>query len=161
MKKISDIGLNKIKEFEGLRLKPYFCQGHRLTIGYGHTGADVNPGDTITEYWAEHLLKADLFEIEKQVAKLGDWNQPQFDALVSFAYNMGFYKLKTSTLLKTILEGGSMRAIKKEFKRWVYAGGKIQPGLVKRREWEARRFFEPDEMEPMKVRDWSDFHKTE
>ena len=71
MKKISDIGLNKIKEFEGLRLKPYFCQGHRLTIGYGHTGADVNPGDTITEFWAEHLLKADLFEIEKQVAKLG------------------------------------------------------------------------------------------
>ena len=161
MKKISDIGLNKIKEFEGLRLKPYFCQGHRLTIGYGHTGADVNPGDTITEFWAEHLLKADLFEIEKQVAKLGDWNQPQFDALVSFAYNMGLYKLKTSTLLKTILEGGSMRAIKKEFKRWVYAGGQKLRGLEQRREWEARRFFDPDEMEPMKRRDWSDFHKTE
>ena len=89
----------------------------------------------------------------------GTWNQPQFDALVSFAFNLGFYKLKTSTLMKTILEGGSMRAIKKEFKRWVYAGGKKLKGLERRREWEARRFFEPDEMEPMKVRDWSGFHK--
>ena len=160
MKKISDIGLNKIKEFEGLRLRPYFCQGHQLTIGYGHTGPDVNPGDVITEYWAEHLLKADLYDIEKQVATLGDWNQPQFDSLVSFAFNLGFYKLKTSTLMKTIKEGGSMHAIKKEFKRWVYAGGEVQPGLVKRREWEAKRFFEADEMEPMKVRDWSDFHKN-
>ena len=117
-------------------------------------------GDVISEYWAEMFLKADLYDVEKQVDSLGlELNQPQFDALVSFAFNLGFYKLKTSTLLKTILEGGSVRAIKKEFKRWVYAGGKVQPGLVKRREWEAKRFFEPDEMEPMKVRDWSDFHK--
>ena len=106
------------------------------------------------------MLKADLYDLEKQVESLGEWNQPQFDALVSFAYNLGFYKLKTSTLLKTIKEGGNMRAIKQEFKKWIYAGGKVQPGLVKRREWEAKRFFEPDEMEPMKVRDWSDFHKT-
>ena len=117
-------------------------------------------GDVISEYWAEMFLKADLYDVEKQVDSLGlKLNQPQFDSLVSFAFNLGFYKLKTSTLLKTILEGGSVRAIKKEFKRWVYAGGKVQPGLVKRREWEAKRFFEPDEMEPMKVRDWSDFHK--
>ena len=53
-----------------------------------------------------------------------------------------------------------MRAIKKEFMRWVYAGGKKQPGLERRRAWEAKRFFEEDLMEPMKVRDWSDFHKT-
>ncbi len=160
MKKISDIGFNKLKEFEGFRGTAYYCPGGKLTIGFGHTGMDVHPGDVISEYWAEHLLKADLYDLEKQVESLGDWNQPQFDALVSFAYNLGFYKLKTSTLMKTIKEGGNMRAIKQEFKKWVYAGGKIQPGLVKRRDWEAKRFFEPDEMEPMRVRDWSDFHKT-
>ena len=91
--------------------------------------------------------------------KLGNWNQPQFDALVSFAYNLGFYKLKTSTLLNTIKTGGSMRAIKQEFMKWVYAGGKRLKGLERRRAWEAKRFFEADEMEPMKVRDWSGFHE--
>ena len=161
MKKVSDICLKKIKEFEGFRGTAYYCPGGKLTYGYGHCGPDVRPGDVITEYWAEHLLKADLYDIEKQVDSLGlELNQPQFDALVSFAYNIGFYKLKTSTLMKTIKEGGSMHAIKKEFKRWVYAGGKVQPGLVKRREWEADRFFAPDELEAMKRRDWSDFHKT-
>ena len=158
MKKVSDICLAKIKEFEGLRKEAYLDAAGVPTIGYGHTHG-VRMGDVISEYWAEHLLKADLYDLEKQVESLGDWNQPQFDALVSFAYNLGFYKLKTSTLMKTIKEGGNMRAIKQEFKKWIYAGGKIQPGLVKRRDWEAKRFFEPDEMEPMKVRDWSDFHK--
>ena len=161
MMKVSDICLKKLKEFEGLRTRSYYCPGGKLTIGYGHTGPDVRPGDVITEYWAEHLLKSDLYDIEKQVDSLGHWNQPQFDALVSFAYNLGFWKLKTSTLLKTIQNGGNMRAIKQEFNKWVWAGGKVQPGLVKRMAWEAKRFFEADEMEPMKVRDWSDFHKSQ
>ena len=152
--------IKKLKEFEGLRTRSYYCPGGKLTIGYGHTGTDVRPGDVITEYWAEHLLKSDLYDIERQVNSLGHFNQPQFDALVSFAFNVGFWKLKTSTLLKTIKNGGSMRAIKKEFNKWIYAGGKPQAGLVKRRAWEAKRFFEADEMEPMKVRDWSGFHKT-
>ena len=160
MKRISDIGLKKLKEFEGLRKEAYYDAAGVPTIGYGHTHG-VRMGDVISEYWAEMFLKADLYDVEKQVDSLGlDLNQPQFDALVSFAFNLGFYKLKTSTLLKTIKEGGSMRAIKKEFKRWVYAGGQKLKGLERRREWEARRFFEPDEMEPMKRRDWSDFHKT-
>ena len=158
MKKVSDICLAKIKEFEGLRKEAYYDAAGVPTIGYGHTQG-VRMGDVISEYWADMFLKADLFDIENQVNSLGEFNQPQFDALVSFAFNLGFYKLKTSTLLKTIKEGGSMRAIKKEFKRWVYAGGKKLKGLERRREWEAKRFFEPDEMEPMKVRDWSDFHK--
>ena len=159
MKRISDIGLKKLKEFEGLRKEAYYDAAGIPTIGYGHTKG-VRMGDVISEYWAEMFLKADLYDVEKQVDSLGlELNQPQFDALVSFAFNLGFYKLKTSTLLKTIREGGSMRAIKKEFKKWIYAGGKIQLGLVKRRDWEAKRFFEPDEMEPMKRRDWSDFHK--
>ena len=161
MKKVSDICLKKLKEFEGLRVTPYNCPGGKLTIGYGHTGPDVRPGDVINEYWADHLLKADLYDIEKQVDSLGDWNQPQFDALVSFAFNLGFYKLKTSTLMKKIQEGANMRAIKQEFNKWVWAGGKKLKGLERRRAWEAKRFFEPDEMEPMKVRDWSDFHKAQ
>ena len=158
--RVSDICFGKLKEFEGLRTEAYYDAAGVLTIGYGHTGHDVRPGDVISKYWAEHLLKADLYDTEKAVESLGvAKTQPQFDALVSFAFNLGFYKLKTSSLMKVIRNGGSMHAIRKEFKRWVYAGGKVQPGLVKRREWEAKRFFEPDEMEPMKRRDWSDFHK--
>ena len=157
--RISDICLDKIKEFEGLRTKAYYDAAGVLTIGYGHTGPDVRPGDVITEYWAEHLLKSDLYDVEKQVETLGRWNQPQFDALVSFAYNLGFWKLKTSTLLKTIQNGGNMRAIKQEFNKWVWAGGQRLKGLERHRAWEAKRFFEADEMEPMKRREWSDFHK--
>ena len=153
------ICLGELKGLEGLRTKAYYCPGGKLTIGYGHTGHDVRPGDVIAEYWAEHLLKSDLYDVEKQVDSLGHWNQPQFDALVSFAFNIGFWKLKTSELLKTIQTGGNMRAIKKEFMRWVWAGGKKQKGLERRRAWEAKRFFEADELEPMKVRDWSDFHQ--
>ena len=156
--RVSDIGLKKLKEFEGLRTKAYLDAAGVPTIGYGHT-AGVRMGDVISEYWADMFLKADLYDIEKQVDSLGHWNQPQFDALVSFAFNLGFYKLKTSALLKKIREGGSMRAIKQEFNKWVYAGGKRLKGLERRRAWEAKRFFEADEMEPMKVRDWSDFHK--
>ena len=66
----------------------------------------------------------------------------QFDALVSFVFNLGIDRLKTSTLLKVIREGGSKNAIKREFKRWVHAGGKQLKGLERRREWEAKRFFE-------------------
>ena len=159
MKRISDIGLKKLKEFEGLRKEAYLDAAGVPTIGYGHTQG-VRMGDVISEYWAEMFLKADLYDVEKLVNSLGDWNQPQFDALVSFAFNMGFYKLKTSSLMKTIKNGGSMRAIKQEFMRWVWAGGQRLKGLERRRAWEAKRFFEADEMEAMKRRDWSDFHKV-
>ena len=157
--RVSKICLGKLKEFEGLRKEAYYDAAGVPTIGYGHTRG-VRMGDVISEYWAEMFLKADLYDVEKQVNSLGDWNQPQFDALVSFAFNMGFYKLKTSTLLKTIKNGGSMRAIKQEFMRWVWAGGQRLKGLERRRAWEAKRFFEADEMEAMKRRDWSDFHKV-
>ena len=158
--RVSEICFGKLKEFEGLRTEAYYDAAGVLTIGYGHTGHDVRPGDVITKYWAEHLLKADLYDVEKAVDSLGHFNQPQFDALVSFAFNLGFYKLKTSSLLKMIRNGASMHAIKREFKRWVYAGGKRLKGLERRREWEARRFFDYDELEAMKRRDWSDFHHS-
>ena len=141
--KSSEILLAKIKEFEGLRLEAYLDSAGVPTIGYGHTGDDVIMGDRISEYWANHLLKADLYDVELAVDLLGvAKTQGQFDALVSFAYNLGIGRLQRSTLLKVIREGGSKRAITNEFKRWVYADGKRLPGLVKRREWEAKRFLE-------------------
>lgn len=158
--RISDICFEKLKEFEGLRTKTYYDAAGVPTIGYGHTGPDVRLGDVITQYWAEHLLRADIFDTEKAVDALDvAVTQGQFDALVSFAFNLGIGKLKSSTLLKTIKAGGNRNAIRREFKKWVYAGGKLLPGLVKRRDWEADRFFAYDELEAMKRRDWSDFHR--
>ena len=139
----SEICIKKLKAFEGLRTEAYYDPAGVLTIGYGHTGPDVSPGDVISEYWAEHQLRADLYETEKAVDELDvAKTQGQFDALVSFAYNLGINRLRTSSLLKTIREGGNMRAIKREFKKWVHAGNKTLRGLETRRAWEAERFFE-------------------
>ena len=63
--RISDICFEKLKEFEGLRTKTYYDAAGVPTIGYGHTGPDVRLGDVITQYWAEHLLRADIFDTEK------------------------------------------------------------------------------------------------
>ena len=129
-------------EMEGLRLEAYEDAAGVPTIGYGHT-KNVRMGDKISEYWAKEMLREDIEEAEWQVKELGvPKTEGQLDALVSFVFNLGIERLKTSTLLKVIRNGGSMQQIKKEFKRWVYAGGKQLPGLVKRREWEAKRFFE-------------------
>ena len=140
--KTSEKLLSMLMVFEGLRLTAYEDAAGVLTIGYGHTKG-VRRGDTISDYYAKELLKQDVAEFEEKVKKLGvARTEGQLDALVSFVFNLGIGNLKSSTLLKTIQGGGSMSAIKREFKRWVYAGGKQLPGLVKRREWEARRFFE-------------------
>ena len=133
----------KLKEFEGLRLEAYQDAAGVWTIGYGHTGRDVKRGDRISEYWATDLLKRDVEKVAEAVRTLNvARTEGQLDALVSFAFNLGIGKLKSSTLLKVIREGGSKAAVKREFKRWVYAGGKKLRGLELRREWEARRFFE-------------------
>jgi lysozyme len=139
----SEILIEKLKAFEGLRREAYRDAAGVLTIGYGHTGKDVRDGDRITPYWAEQLLLLDLKTFEMAVRRLKvTRTQGQFDALVSLAFNIGVGRLNRSTLLKTIRSGGSKALIQREFKRWVYGGGKRLPGLVKRREWEARRFFE-------------------
>ena len=139
----SEILIEKLKEFEGLRREAYRDAAGVLTIGYGHTGKDVREGDRITPYWAEQLLLLDLKTFEMAVRRLKvARTQGQFDALVSLAFNIGVGRLTRSALLKVIREGGTKTQITREFKRWVYGGGKRLPGLVKRREWEARRFFE-------------------
>ena len=130
-------------EMEGLRLTAYRDAAGVLTIGYGHTGKDVRVGDRISAYWAKEMLEKDVAEAEKAVKELHVARTPgQLDALVSFAFNLGIGRLKGSTLLKVIRKGGTRNQIKKEFKRWVYAGGRRLRGLELRREWEARRFFE-------------------
>ena len=135
--------IQKIKEFEGLRLEAYRDAAGVLTIGYGHTGPDISPGDKISRYWADELLRDDLERFEAEVRRLKvARTQGQFDALLSFAFNLGIDRLKTSTLLKLIRGGASRAAIRREFQRWVYAGGKKLGGLERRRKWEAKRFFE-------------------
>jgi len=138
----TEILLQKVMEMEGCRLEAYQDAAGVPTIGYGHT-KNVRMGDRISEYWAKEMLREDIEEAEWLVKELGvAKTEGQLDALVSFVFNLGIGRLKRSTLLKTIREGGSKAQITKEFKRWVYADGKLLPGLVKRREWEAKRFFE-------------------
>lgn len=139
----SDTLISKLKEFEGLRLVAYKpTKAERWwTIGYGHSAGDVKEEMIITEEEAEELLRRDLFFVEKFVNGIPKIKtQGQFDALVSFTYNVGVGKLKSSTLLKKIMDDASTAEIQSEFMRWVYSGGKQLGGLVKRRMWEAERW---------------------
>ena len=140
--KTTDNLIEKLMEMEGCRLEAYEDAAGVPTIGYGHTKG-VRMGDKISAYWAKELLREDIEEVEWQVKELKvARTEGQLDALVSFAFNVGIGRLMRSALLKAIRNGGSKAAITREFKRWVFAGGKKMPGLVKRREWEAKRFFE-------------------
>ncbi len=134
--------LTQLMAFEGLRLQAYVDVTGVPTIGYGHT-YNVRMGDRISAWYARDLLKEDIAYFEEKVKELNvARTEGQLDALVSFTFNLGMNRLVQSTLLKVIREGGSKSQIKHEFKRWVYADGKKQRGLEKRREWEAKRFFE-------------------
>ena len=138
----TEILLQKIMEMEGCRLEAYEDAAGVPTIGYGHTKG-VRMGDRITQYWAKEMLREDIEEAEWQVKELGvAKTEGQLDALVSFAFNLGIGRLKGSTLLQLIRDGGSKAQITREFKKWVFAGGKKLKGLERRREWEAKRFFE-------------------
>ena len=93
---------NKIKKFEGLRLKAYVCAAGVCTIGYGHT-TGVKPGDVITEARADAFFESDIRAVENQVNALPlNLGQYQFDAVVSFCFNVGIGKFKQSTLYKKI-----------------------------------------------------------
>lgn len=140
--KTTEILLKKLMELEGLRLEAYEDAAGVVTIGYGHT-KDVEMGDKISPWWAKELLVCDIEEVEEHVKALGiARTEAQLDALVSFAFNLGINRLKNSTLLRFIKEQRNMREIKREWNRWVYAGGQRLKGLERRRAWEAKRFFE-------------------
>lgn len=136
--------INAIKGFEGFRSRAYRCPAGVWTVGYGHTKG-VKAGTVVTEHQAEVLLREDLAQFERAVNALGvACTQGQFDALVDFAYNCGTANLLSSTLLKRIKTGGTEAQIRYEFSRWNKAGGKVLPGLTKRRLWEANRYYEKD-----------------
>jgi len=146
--KLSQKGLELIKQFEGLSLTPYVCSGGINTIGYGNTyytnGKKVTLQDQpITKQQAEELLKHSLSTYEKAVDSFcrDDISQSQFDALVSFAYNLGTGALQKSTLIKKVNANPKDVTIADEFLKWNKAAGRVLAGLTKRRQAEANLYF--------------------
>lgn len=140
---ISQNGVNLIKRYEGLRLKAYkpVSTEKYWTIGYGHYGSDVAENMVITEARAEELLRNDLKKFENYVNNYVkvELTQNMYDSLVSFTYNCGGGSLKSSTLLK-LLNKGDYNGAAGEFEKWTKGGGKVLPGLVKRRKEEKELF---------------------
>ena len=146
--KISQKGLDLIKKFEGFSAKPYLCPAGVPTIGYGATyytnGTKVTMSDEpISEEWAEQLLSNMVHTYEKGVISLviPKITQNQFDALVSFAYNVGVTNFRKSTLLRLINKDPNNPEIATQFMKWVRGGGKVINGLIKRRQIESKLYF--------------------
>ena len=141
--KTSRHGICLVKEFEGFRDKPYRDSAGVVTIGYGHTRtANTYRSDQhITYRQAEKLLKEDLLDAEVAVKRYVKvpLNQNQFDALVSWTFNLGAGSLKRSTMLK-FLNWGLYWIVPSQMKRWNKAGGVKLKGLVRRRRREANLF---------------------
>lgn len=140
-------GLNLIKQFEGLLLKPYKCPAGIPTIGYGATyypsGLKVTMQDkAITEGQASTMLMNMLKTYERAVDSFcrDDINQNQFDALCAFAYNVGINALKNSTLLKKVNKNPQDVTIRNEFLKWNKANGRALKGLTNRRIAEANLY---------------------
>jgi lysozyme len=137
-----------ITKHEGLRLKPYLCPAKVPTIGYGNTyyldGKRVTLLDKeITKQEAFDMFKEIANRFAKRVDELvtSNINQNQFNALVSFAYNVGTGNFSSSTLLKKVNKNPNDLTLKAEFLRWNKAGGKVLNGLTKRRNEEADIYF--------------------
>lgn len=137
-------GLILIKSFEGLRLQAYRDAVGIWTIGYGTTRG-VQPGMKISEKEAEEFLQDDLARFEKAIndAVKVSINDNQFSALVSFTYNVGSGALRSSTLLR-LLNRGDIRGAANQFPRWNRAGGRVLPGLTRRRNAERALFLGKD-----------------
>lgn len=149
---VNSATLALIKEHEGLRLDAYPDPAHGWkvpTIGFGHTDAagppKVTKGMRITAAEAEAILVHDLklYEAAVQNNVTVPLTENQYGALVSFAFNLGPTNLKRSTLLKK-LNAGDYAGAAAEFDKWIHAGGKVFPGLVKRRAAERQLFLTPD-----------------
>ncbi|AIL60948.1 lysozyme [Pseudomonas alkylphenolica] len=138
----SQRGLSLIKSFEGLRLLAYRDAVGVWTIGYGATRG-VKPGMSVTKEQAERMLLNDVQRFEPEVERLVQvpLTGNQWDALVSFTYNLGAGNLESSTLLR-LLNRGDYAGAAEQFPRWNKAGGKVLPGLVRRREAERVLFLE-------------------
>ena len=141
-------GIELIKKFEGFMSKPYKCPAGVPTIGYGATfypdGKKVTMSDkSITVQEGTALLASMLTTFEQYVDSycIDSINQNQFDALVSFCYNLGPNNLKSSTLLKKVNLNPKDQSIRAEFMKWNKAGGRVLKGLTTRRTAEADLYF--------------------
>lgn len=144
--KTTQVGVDIIKYFEGFRAKSYLCPASVWTVGFGSTGTHVKPGMIITEYEAERLLIQDLGRFEKYVnrtaQRLLKWHE--FDALVSFSFNVG-YRLKDE--LKFAVNTGNTKVV--VYKLMLYNKAKVKgtyqilPGLTKRRTAESSLYSNP------------------
>jgi lysozyme len=141
---ISQEGISLIKKFEGCELEAYQCAAGVWTIGYGST-KDVKEGDTLTQKEADNLLLHEMQEYEGYIKELikVPLKQNQFDALVSWVFNLGPANLKASTMLK-FLNAGDYHLIPSQIKKWNKANGKVLEGLIRRREAEALMFEDKD-----------------
>ena len=145
---ISQSGLSLIKRFEGVKLKPYLCPAGIPTISIGCTyyedGTKVRMTDApISEARATDIFLNVIKHYERSVDSFcrDDINQNQFDALVSFCYNLGAGSLKSSTLLKKVNANPNDLLISKEFAKYKYSNGKISQGLINRRQAESELYF--------------------
>ena len=144
MRHITDNGLDLIKRFEGFSPTIYICSGGWPTIGYGHVIRELE-GDQykagIDKEIGTALLQRDIGASERALLRLirVPVKDGQFDALVSFTFNLGAGALQRSTLRRKI-NREEHRAVPAEFRRWVWAGGRRSPGLARRREAEINRY---------------------
>lgn len=140
--------IDLVKRFEGCVLHAYpdpASGGDPWTIGWGHTGPEVHKGLVWTQAQADKALHDDLGKFADALDLLlgaAKTTANQFDALCSLVYNEGSAKIATSTLLKLHL-AGNYDAAANQFQRWIYGGGKVQPGLITRRSAEATLYRTP------------------
>jgi lysozyme len=145
--KVNAEGYALIKKFEGCKLKAYKCPANVWTIGYGNTfyenGIKVKEGDVITQERAEELAKfiIDQFAVTIAPFILKPLNDNQFSACVSLAYNIGTAGFKKSSVFKKLNVNPLDATIADSFRLWNKGGGKVLPGLVKRREAEIALYF--------------------
>lgn len=140
----SEQGLDLIARFEGYSPVPYLCPARVWTIGFGHaiTRADAKKFKAgISKPVAMALLRADAAIAERAVRRSirVPLSQAQFDALVSFTFNLGGAALYSSTL-RQVINRGDMQAAPAQIRKWVWGGGRKLPGLIRRRAEEARIF---------------------
>jgi lysozyme len=133
--RFTNAGIALIKKFEGLRLTSYLCPRKIPTIGFGHTGPDVQLGMTINEREAEQYLAGDLMRfqhgVEEAVTGIPTTDE-QFTAMVCLAYNIGMGRFKTSSVLKFHRQGKKLLAAN-AFLLWVFVNKRRTLGLVRRR----------------------------
>lgn len=139
---VTEKGLELIKKFEGFVPSEYVCPAGKRTIGYGHVIRETESfSPELTKREAEELLKEDLGAAEEAVIRFVDvpLTPNQFDALVSFVFNVGAGRFERSMLLRR-LNAGDYAGAAKEFLQWVYGNGQKLEGLVRRRRAEKALF---------------------